>query len=141
MKPIAVARESDSNLQRSPRGRLRTVIKTWPRKLAALVVTGIIGSGIAYIFGAGFWHRVSERIGTAAPPLRVQVITDPDHFRTDLNLPEFILTRPITAVSHPPSGEMATGRYAWAHKLGAVDAGTSVVRLVITGNSPEPVIL
>lgn len=122
--------------------RALSVLGTWPGKLAALVLTGIIGSGIAYAFGANFWHGVSKRIGTAAPPLRVQVITDPDQFRSGVvDLPEFVIRRPIGEIPAPPSGNDSAGRYAWAHRLGAVDAGESVVRLTLSATSGAPVIL
>jgi hypothetical protein len=120
---------------------LRRGLGTWTGRLIAAALTGIVGSAVAYVFSNDFWHSAARHLGTAAPALRVQVIDDVDRFHSDaVHVPAFVIpgARPLPA---PPSGERPDGRWAWAHEHGGIDADETLVRLVLTGRSAEPVIV
>jgi len=99
-------------------------------------------SGVSYFIGADFWKGVEKKIGTAGAPVEVTMLTDIDRFNSDVvHIPEFVVTRPISEVPRPPSGNNSDGRWAWAKKMGGVDVTESLFRTVVAGKEASPVAL
>jgi hypothetical protein len=121
---------------------LRSFIRTGPGKLAAAIFSAVVASAVSYFVGPGFWERVEGWIGTADPPVQVQVITDLARFDSEAaHYPDYVLTRAIEDVPAPPDENATDARWAWAHGMGGVDANTTFVRLVVESSSDETVIL
>ena len=127
-----------------PRGssRFRTFIRTGPGKVAALVSSAVLASAVSYFVGPDFWQRVEGWVGTADPPVNVQVITDLARFDSEAaHYPDYVVPRVIGDVPAPPDEDATDARWAWAHGMGGVDANTTFVRLVVESSSDDPVIL
>lgn len=106
--------------------------------MAALVLAS---AGTHYL-GGGFWDGVESLLGIAGPAVTVQVITDVDAFRSNaLHQPLFVIPRSVDEIPPPPEPDGYSGRYAWAHRMKGIDAGASLVRLIVKGTRSEPVIL
>ena len=120
----------------------RSAVGTWPRKVAATLVGALLASGVSYFFGADFWQGVEKKVGTAGAPLQITTVTDVDQFNSDVvHIPEFVVTRPISEVPRPPSGNSFEGRFKWAKAMGGVDATESLFRVVIAGKEESPITL
>jgi hypothetical protein len=89
------------------------------------------------------WQETSDKVGLTPAPVQVDLVQDVDLFHTldALFLPEFVIRKPIEEIAIPPNGDVREGRYRWAKALGGIDAGQTVMRLVLRGRSGEPVIL
>jgi hypothetical protein len=81
----------------------------------------------------------------AAGLVTVSVITNPDDIMNspvNFAYPDYLIPLPADKIGPPPSGtDGTTGRWAWAHKLGGVDADESVVRLTVQGTTSKAVVL
>lgn len=119
--------------------RLRRLLGTWSGRVWVLLVAlGIVGSA-----GTAIWKKTSEVTGLAGAPVGVAVVRDPDRITTldSIENYTFVVPGPIVSVGRPPNGESEHGRYDWAKSMGGIDAGSTVVRLIIRGRSESPVIL
>jgi hypothetical protein len=128
------------------RSTFRRALRTWPGKALAFLLTAVVGSALSYFLGADFWQGVEKRVGVAAAPISVQVLTDVDRFESNsgvdaARVPEFTIPRPISQIPPPPAGSNPQGRYKWAHHLGGIDTGSSLVRLIVSGTSESPVLV
>lgn len=113
-----------------------------PTKLAASVVALLLVSAGGHYLGGTFWDHVERILGVAGPAIDVDVITDVDAFRSNaVHWPLFVIPRAAHEVPPPPDPKSYRGRYPWAQQLGGVDAGTSLVRLIVRGARSERVIL
>lgn len=102
----------------------------------------MLASAVSYFVGPDFWRRVEGWIGTAGPPVKVQVITDLARFESETaHYPDYVVPRAIGDVPAPPDEDATDARWAWAHGMGGIDANTTFVRLVIESSSDDPVIL
>lgn len=121
----------------------RLLVSTWPRRFVAFAATALAASAIAY-FSPGLWQQTAEKTGLASAPIEVEVVSDPELIQgggVKHHIANFVIPRPINEIGAPPAGNTASGRYPWAHELGGVDAGESLVRLVVNGTSPSAVVL
>jgi hypothetical protein len=111
---------------------------------AAAVSTAALGVVVPQLVGS-VEHRIKP-----PPVLRAQSIVDVARFRSDApHVPEFVIPRVASAVPKPPDAgaapnpydphhadDIEPARYAWAHELGGVDAGETLVRVSISGARP-----
>jgi hypothetical protein len=110
--------------------------------LAAAVGTAALGAAVAYFLDKRFWRGLERGLGVVRDPLHIQVLTDVDSFESGVvHVPRFVLPDDPDALPPPPAGDRPEGRYQWAHALGGVDAGESLVRVIVSGTSESPVVL
>jgi hypothetical protein len=135
--PTATPSEASSRLRGA--GRL---IATWPRRIAALAASTVVGWVVTQTLPA-LWAETAEKTGLAAAPVQVDVVMDPDALTKfdSAHNPEFVVQRPIRKVGPPPNGDAERGRFSWAKAMDGIDAHSTVLRLVIRGRADEPVIL
>jgi hypothetical protein len=122
------------------RRRLGGILATWPRRLGALIVSGVVAWAVGR-FTPVLWQELIERAGLAPAPLQVEVVTDVDRIDDTAHphIPEFVIDKPIEQIGPPPNDDREDGRYAWAHGMDGVDATQSLVRLVLRGQTSSPV--
>ena len=94
-------------------GRL---IATWPRRVAALAASAIVGWVVTQTLPA-LWEETAEKTGLAAAPVQVDLVMDPDALTKfdPAHNPEFVVRRPIREIGPPPSGDEERGRFSWAN--------------------------
>jgi len=122
--------------------QLRSIVSTWPRRVGALVGSAALAWVISQTLPA-LWRQTSERTGLAPAPLQVALVTNPDVITTldSIENYQFVVPGGINSVGPPPNGTSERGRYAWAKRMGGVDALSTTLRLVIRGRSDAPVVL
>jgi hypothetical protein len=116
----------------------------------------LIGSAAAAVATAALAFVVPQVLGTikatVAPPpvLHAQVQTDVARFRSNApHVPEFVIPRPLGQIGRPPDADdvdpefpevlgirSAPLRYAWAHRLGGIDASETLTRITLSGSGP-----
>lgn len=110
---------------------------------------GAVGTATVGVLIPQLIHGVESKATSEPTPLQVQVITDIARFRSDANhIPLYLIQRPATALGAPPNRyakdpsdphSQPPGfdpeRYAWAHRMGGVDADETLLRLSISGTS------
>jgi hypothetical protein len=114
----------------------------------------VIGSAAAAVATAALGFVVPQVLGTIkakvvpTPALHAQVQTDVARFRSNApHVPEFVIPRPLDQVGRPPDADdvdpefphnlairAAPLRYAWAHRLGGVDAVETLARITLSGS-------
>jgi len=116
-------------------------------KLGAAVGAAFLAWFVSFI-GPKLFDEASHSVQGEKPPLSIAVVTDMAHFTSpadaSIGAPEFLYSGHVTQLGAPPGGndpQRSEERWAWAHKLGAVDAYTTLVRMKISGRSSTPVIL
>jgi hypothetical protein len=137
---IAPAATAPSDLRRA--GRLAKLLGTWPRRVGALAGSAALGWIVSQTLPA-LWQETSKRVGLVPKPVQVVLVSQPDVIKSldSIENYEFVVRRPIASVGAPPHGSSELGRYNWGKSMGGIDAGSTVLRLVIRGRSDSPVIL
>jgi hypothetical protein len=111
------------------------LLRTWPRRLGALLVPPLVGWAAAY-FLPGIWSDV-----TGQDPLEVTVLTDLTTFESKVGYAgAFTMPKPLSELDDPRSVDLPQ-LHAWAHARGGVDAYHTLIRIVVRGRSSTPVVL
>jgi hypothetical protein len=129
--------QSGRDQERSPSRGLRwpKLLRTWPRRLGALLLPPLVGWAVAY-FVPGIWSGL-----TGKEPLEVGVLTDLTTFQSKLvHTGGFVIPKPSSQLDDPRSTDLPE-LFAWAHSQGGVDAYKTLIRIVVRGSSSSPVVL
>jgi hypothetical protein len=104
--------------------------------MVGVVVVALVSAWV------GAWY--SDRHEAAKDPAHITVLTDLNDL--DANNPydwtayTFVVARPLAALPAPPDGFCRTW-WAWGQKLGAVDATTSRMRVILQGTTATAIVL
>jgi hypothetical protein len=102
--------------------------------LAALLAG--LTTAVVQIFTGAFTTAWSWFLGlvTEEQPLEIAQYT-----KTPITVQNYLVPKPPGAIPPPPQELEKRGE--WAARVGAVDAGTTEVRVTVTGSSSDPVVL
>lgn len=123
-----------------PGERARAGLRRLPRWVVGLVVvgvgaaiTGAVSGGVTSL-GSGLWDRVAGE--SEPPPLTLDVTRAAD------DTTNFYFARAAAELGSVPSPDLgSTARVEWARGLGAADAYTTAVEVVVQGRSSSSVVL
>jgi hypothetical protein len=138
---MAVERGTDPaaprNAPPAPAAKVASTLRRRGVAVAGLIGTLLAGWAVSFL-APGVWAAITRAMGrpavvvsTAVQPVRAA--------RTDLLPPGFVFPRPVEEL--PPAPAAWDQHSAWADGLGGVDAGSTVVEIVVQGRGSTPVIL
>jgi hypothetical protein len=110
------------------RRRIKKTLKTVPGKLAAAILTAVVGAAVAY-FAPGILDSLT---GKDEPQISVQ--TDPAKIDTFDDLAQMVIV-PYSKHAGGNPGSGCDGFASWAEGVGGVDASRTDFRVVVQGGS------
>ena len=132
--------ETTGDAEQVPTGAFRRSLRWLAAVTVAALAAWLTGIGQAGLERVSGW--IGSRINSQ-PQVLITTNTDPQRFESfSLNLPEWVVPRPIEALEPPPGQDrVIEERDAWAQAYGGVQANIMDVQVTIRGNVEEPVIL
>jgi len=109
---------------------LRKLLKTAPGKVAAALLTALVGAGVAY-FAPGILDSLTGR-----DELQIAVQTDVQKIDTFEDLGQFVIV-PFGVPATGSPGPGCAGFQAWAERVGGVQGSRTDFRLVVQGGTEE----
>jgi hypothetical protein len=108
------------------------------------VVAAVVGFVITQVLGSA-----ERALSPLSAPLAIQAVANDDFLLSSPGPPPpaFLIRSPSSAVGPPPDPTSSgsafdpAARYAWAHRMGGVDAGETILTLTVSGTTGAATVL